>query len=112
MLFNYQAGNPLDRVHIDILGPFPISRSGNRYVLMLIDQFTRWLEAYPLPDQTAEQVARVVVDQFIARFGSPLYIHSDRAEDMLLAIDISIIYLLLWPLKDISVERVSYLVIS
>ena len=80
-LINYQAGNPLDRVHIDILGPFPISRSGNRYVLMLIDQFTRWLEAYPLPDQTAEQVARVVVDQFIARFGSPLYIHSDQGRN-------------------------------
>ena len=58
-----------------------ISRSGNRYVLMLIDQFTRWLEAYPLPDQTAEQVARVVVDQFIARFGSPLYIHSDQGRN-------------------------------
>ena len=80
-LINYQAGNPLDRVHIDILGPFPISRSGNRYVLMLIDQFTRWLEAYPLPDQTAEQVARVVVDQFIARFGSPLYIYSDQGRN-------------------------------
>ena len=80
-LINYEAGNPLDRVHIDILGPFPISRSGNRYVLMLIDQFTRWLEAYPLPDQTAEQVARVVVDQFIARFGSPLYIHSDQGRN-------------------------------
>ena len=80
-LINYQAGNPLDRVHIDILGPFPISRSGNRYVLMLIDQFTRWLEAFPLPDQAAEQVARVVVDQFIARFGSPLYILSDQGRN-------------------------------
>ena len=80
-LVNYQAGNPLDRIHIDILGPFPPSKSGNRYVLMLIDQFTRWLEAYPLPDQTAEQVARVIVDQFISRFGSPIVIHSDQGRN-------------------------------
>ena len=63
---------------MDILGPFPVSDNGNRYVVMLVDQFTKWVEAYPLPDQTAERVARVVVDNFISRFGSPLVIHTDH----------------------------------
>ena len=77
-LCNYHAGNPLDRVHVDILGPFPVSNNGNRYVLMLVDQFTKWIEAYPIPDQTAETVARKIVDNFIARFGSPVVIHTDQ----------------------------------
>lgn len=39
-LQSYQAGAPLDRVHLDILGPFPVSSSGNKYILVIIDQFT------------------------------------------------------------------------
>ena len=33
-LCNYHAGNPMDRVHIDILGPFPVSDNGNRYIII------------------------------------------------------------------------------
>ena len=29
---------------------------------MLVDQFTKWLECYPYPDQTAESIAKCVVD--------------------------------------------------
>ena len=43
---------------------------------MVICQFTKWLEAYP--DQRAEQVAKVVVDNFISRFGIPTMIHTDQ----------------------------------
>ena len=39
-LCNYNTGNSLDRVHVDILGPFPVSNNGTHYVLMLVDQFT------------------------------------------------------------------------
>ena len=80
-LGEYHAGAPLDRVHIDILGPLTISESGNRYVLMLIDQFTKWLECWPLPNQTAEQVASKVVKGFVSRFGCPLEIHSDQGSN-------------------------------
>ena len=77
-LGSYQAGAPVERFHIDILGLFPKSRRGNRYILMLICQFTKWIEGYPLADQTAEQVVQTVVDNFISRFGIPQMIHSDQ----------------------------------
>ena len=80
-LCNYHAGNSMDRVHIDILGPFPVSDNGNRYILMLVDQFTKWLEAYPLPDQTAVTVARAVVDNLITRFQCHLVIHTDQGRN-------------------------------
>ena len=34
----------MERVHVDILGPFTTSHSGNEYILMMCDQFTKWLE--------------------------------------------------------------------
>ena len=50
-LGQYHAGAPLERVHIDILGLFTPSRKGNQYVLVIVDQFTKWLEFFPLPRQ-------------------------------------------------------------
>ena len=67
-LGEYHAGAPLDRIHIDILGPITTSQDGNVYILMLVDQFTKWLECWPLPNQTAELIAKKVVKDFISHF--------------------------------------------
>ena len=80
-LGQYHAGSPLERVHIDILGPFTESNRGNQYVLMIVDQFTKWLECFPLPLQSAELTAKAVVDGFISRFGCPLEIHTDQGRN-------------------------------
>ena len=80
-LGTFHAGVPMERVHLDILGPFPKSHSGNVYILMLVDQFTKWLECYPLPDQNAETIAKAMVEGFIARFGCPLQIHTDQGRN-------------------------------
>ncbi len=48
------VGNPIQWVAVDILGPLPISRLGNKYVMVTSDYFTKWAEAYALPDQTAK----------------------------------------------------------
>ena len=77
----YQAGCPGDRVHLDILGPFRESQSGMRYVLMVIDQFTRWLELVPLPTQEAEAVAKGFFEQYVVRFGVPLAVHTDQGRN-------------------------------
>ncbi len=48
---------------------------------MLICQFTKWVEAYPLADQTAEVVAKATIDNFVSRFGCPLQIHTDQGSN-------------------------------
>ena len=72
------VGAPLERIAIDIFGPLPCSKRGNRYILVVMDYFTKWAEAYPLRNQEAETIAKVLVEQFICRFGVPLSIHTDQ----------------------------------
>ena len=77
----FHAGYPLERVHIDIMGPLITTGNGNKYVLVIVDQFTKWVEAYPVKDQQAETVAKVVVREFIGRYGCPMEIHTDQGRN-------------------------------
>lgn len=72
------VGAPLDRMATDILGPLPVTPRGNRFILVVTDAFTKWVEIFPIPDQTAPTCARVILNEVIARFGSPLELLSDQ----------------------------------
>ena len=77
-LQSYIAGAPMDRIQIDLLGPLPESTSRNKYVLVIIDQFSKWVQAYALPHQGSELVAEKLVKEFIAVFVVSLELHSDQ----------------------------------
>ena len=80
-MIEYQAGAPMERVHIDFLGPLPKPPRGNENILMMVDQFTKWVECIPLPSQTAEVTAKAAVDHFFSRFGYPFHIFSDQGRN-------------------------------
>ena len=65
-------------VHVDLVGPIAPSREGCTYLLTVIDRSTRWPEAVPLRNITAEVVLDVFVGTWVARFGVPTIITSDR----------------------------------
>ena len=67
---------------MDILGSLPVTRQKNKYIFKVIDQFTKWLECYPIPNQAEETVATVLIDGFIARLGCPLELHTDQGRNM------------------------------
>ncbi|KAF8778942.1 Transposon Ty3-G Gag-Pol polyprotein like [Argiope bruennichi] len=61
----------------------PLSRSsdGNNNILVVMDYFTKWPEAYPIPDQEAPTVAEILVQNWISRYGVPLQLHSDQGRN-------------------------------
>jgi len=65
-------------LHVDLVGPLPTSQSGYRYLLTAIDRSTRWLEAIPLKDMEAASCTEALAAQWIARFGVPAAITTDR----------------------------------
>ena len=44
-------------------------------------QFTKWVEAYALPDQGAETVARALTFEFLTHYKAPLSIHTDQGRN-------------------------------
>ena len=78
---SYHAGAPMERVHLDILGPLPRTEQGYEYVMVMVDQFTKWVEVAPLTSQTAEETARAAVETFFSRFGYPFEIFTDQGRN-------------------------------
>ena len=66
-----------DHINIDIVGPLPVSQ-GCSYLLTMVDRFTRWPEAVPLRDVKTETCARALLYHWVARFGLPSEMSSDR----------------------------------
>lgn len=77
-LQNMSVGMPWERVGVDVTGPHPKSRNGYTYILTLVDYFSKWAEAFPIRNQEAATVAKVLLDRVIACYGMPLQILTDR----------------------------------
>ena len=64
-------------VHVDLVGPLPPS-DGHTYLLTAVDRFSRWPEAFPLRSIDAPTVAQAFTLGWVARFGIPDILISDR----------------------------------
>ena len=71
----------MEKVHIDFIGPLKQSTRGNEHILVIVDQFNKWIETIPLPTQDAETTATAAVTEFFSRFGYPLQLISDQGRN-------------------------------
>ena len=76
----HDVGLPMEYIANDLMGPFPESETGNKYVLVVVDSFTKCMEAYPVSNIEAKTIAEKLVLEFISHFGVPLQIKSDRGK--------------------------------
>jgi transposase InsO family protein len=63
------SSRPFQHIGVDIVGPFPVSQKGNVYILTIVDHFTRWAEAIPMPEQTSKCIAQNIIKYVICRHG-------------------------------------------
>jgi transposase InsO family protein len=69
---------PFEITSMDIVGPLPQSHQKNKYMLTFICHFTKYAEAVPIPDMTAETCARAYTTHIVARHGSGSILVTDQ----------------------------------
>ncbi|CAF3569536.1 unnamed protein product [Rotaria socialis] len=60
------------------MGPFPPTPRQKRYLVVIVDYFTRWVEMFALRRTTATDISNIVINEVICRYGIPTYILSDN----------------------------------
>lgn len=76
------VSEPFREVIIDVVGPLPKTRSGNQYILTIMDRMSRYPEAIPLRNVKSVKIVEVLIE-FFTRFGMPKVIQSDCGSNFL-----------------------------
>ena len=71
------------RLAVDVLGPLPITWSGNRYIVVFTEYLTKWPEIFAVKNADAVTIARLLTSEIIPRHGAPRTLLSDRGKNFL-----------------------------
>jgi hypothetical protein len=66
------------RVALDTTGSLPEIKSGNKYILVAIDHYSKWCEAKAVADHSAKTASRFLEDDIICRYGVPKFVLIDN----------------------------------
>jgi len=77
-LKTFSPTEPLMDLYVDLLGPLPRTASGNEYLLVIVDRFSKMIRAIPLQRIDAEPIAAAFLDNFVAAYRPPATILSDN----------------------------------
>ena len=64
------------------MGPLPVTRKGNKYILVVTDVFSKWVEAFPLQVTDGLTLTSILMDEVICRYGVPQQLHSDQGSNL------------------------------
>ena len=64
------------------MGPLPPTTAGNKYIVVVTDLFSKWVEAFPVKAIDTETLASLLVDEIVCRYGVPSYLHSDQGANL------------------------------
>ncbi|GKT32505.1 Transposon Tf2-6 polyprotein, partial [Aduncisulcus paluster] len=78
--------NPFNTLSVDTNGPYKEDGFGYKYILVLIDNFTRYIELVPLRSLRAEETADAIIKRIFLRYGIPRVVHSDNGKQFVNAL--------------------------
>jgi transposase InsO family protein len=67
----------MQRINVDTIGPLPMDKNGFRYIVVIIDTFTRYMNTYRAKTLEGDECA-VILNWFVARYGVPDEIVTDN----------------------------------
>ena len=76
------VAGPFDKVGVDVIR-FPPNQRGNTYAVVFVDYLTKWLEVFPAKDQSALNIARLLVERVVTHHGVPTQLLLDRGASFL-----------------------------
>ncbi|GBO34796.1 Transposon Ty3-I Gag-Pol polyprotein [Araneus ventricosus] len=74
---------PFNKIGVDLLGRFPLTRNGNRWIIVCTDYLTRFTVTKALPTAEATEIAKFLVEEIILKHGAPREMISDRGRSFL-----------------------------
>ena len=77
-----QAKFLFDKVAMDIAGPLKVTKNGYKYILALVDHFSKYPVLVPMKSIDSESIAEAVFTKWISIFGPPNSLHSDRGSNL------------------------------
>ena len=72
---------PFDKITIDLVIECKTSISGNRHIFTIIDHLIRWLEAFSIPDKSADIIVETFINHYLPLHMYPRYILSDNGNE-------------------------------
>ena len=77
-----RASYPFEKISWDIMGPLPVTNKGNKYILVVTDVFSKWVEAFPLQVTDGFTLTSTLMDEVICCYGVPTQLHSDQGSNL------------------------------
>lgn len=76
-----RAKRPLERLHMDLTGPFVTTKGGMKFILVVKDSLTKYVWLFPIKSKKAEEVAMKLVNDIFCEFGIPIQLFSDKGTE-------------------------------
>jgi hypothetical protein len=80
-----KSNYPFEIITSDIVGPFNVTSNGNKYILVICDHFSKWVQAYAISNMEAVTVAKCFYNYFMT-FGLPSNFLTDQGTNYMSAL--------------------------
>ena len=77
------AQQPFEVVGIDLVGKCLKTTTGNKWIVTIVDHFSRWPIAIPIPNRKATTIAECIYKNLVCEHGIPLKILSDQGQELI-----------------------------